>query len=199
MVAKVVECLLLMDQNPVSRALSFATGSLHHPTIINRYPMKCSAQTTAGPCGQPVKPGSRHCRRHTREHELTTAYRISDPLLQDSVDHQSRQSLLDIGHQIVLLRSIVERRLNMAGDTEAEQISAFNFVAVQLAALTKMSETLIKLSKESGSLMERAEVEAYTDSILGIVIEEIKTLHGFEAVVDRIVARIAELEDTDGN
>jgi len=115
------------------------------------------------------------------------------------VDHQSRQSLLDIGHQIVLLRSIVERRLNMAGDTEAEQISAFNFVAVQLAALTKMSETLIKLSKESGSLMERAEVEAYTDSILGIVIEEIKTLHGFEAVVDRIVARIAELEDTDGN
>lgn len=159
--------------------------------------MKCKAETTRGPCENPVKPGSAYCRQHSRDANLSTAYRLSNPELQDAVQFHAKASLLDISEQIVLLRSIVERRLNMAGDSEADQISAFNFVAIQLQALTKMTESLVKLGKESGDLMPKTEVETYVDSVLEIVIDELQKTPGFEPVVDKIVSRISSLESGD--
>jgi len=156
--------------------------------------MKCQAETTRGPCTKPVKPGSAYCRTHTKDKNLATAYRLVDPNLQDAVKYHAQASLLDISQQIVLLRGLVERRLNMAGDSVPEQVSAYNFVANQLVNLTKMTESLVKLSKESGNLMERDAVEAYVDAIMEIVIEELKPVDGFETIVDKIVSRIQEKE-----
>lgn len=160
--------------------------------------MKCKADTSRGPCNNPVKPGSAYCRQHTRDANLSTAYRLSDPDLQDAVQYHAKASLLDISQQIVLLRGLIERRLNMAGTSPAEQVTAYNFVATQLAALTKMTETLVKLGKESGDLMPKGDVEAFVDSVMEIVIDELKTLPDFERVTDRIVSRINELENSDG-
>jgi hypothetical protein len=137
-----------------------------------------------------VRVGSSYCRQHTRDANLATAYRLSNPDLQESVEYHAKASLLDISQQIVLMRGLVERRLNMGDGSNADQISAFNFVATQLVNLTKMTETLVKLSKESGELMERSQVESYTDAVLNIVIDEIKGVPGFEQIVDRIVARL---------
>ena len=100
---------------------------------------------------------------------------------------------MDLSQQIVLMRGIIERRLNMGDGSESDQISAYNFVAAQLLSLTKMTEVLVKLSKESGELMERGDVETYTDAVLNIVIEEIKVVPGFEAVIDRIVTRLEDI------
>ena len=161
--------------------------------------MKCKAETSRGPCNNPVKPGSAYCRQHTRDANLSTAYRLSNPELQDAVNYHAKASLLDISQQIVLLRGLVERRLNMAGDSPAEQITAYNFVATQLQALSKMTETLVKLGKESGDLMPKGDVEAYVDSILDIVTDELSKVEGFEPVIDRIVTRIQELENQDGS
>jgi len=139
-------------------------------------------------------PGSAYCRLHTKDANLCSAYRISDPDLQDSVKHHAKASLLDISQQIILLRSIVERRLNMAGDTDAEKISAYTFVATQLQSLSKMTETLVKLAKESGELMERNEVEGLIDKMVGIVADEVKDVEGYEGIIDAIVGRISELD-----
>jgi hypothetical protein len=82
----------------------------------------------------------------------------------------------------------------MADDNDADKIAAYNFVAVQLAALTKMTETMVKLAKESGELMERGDVEKVVDGILDIVSEELKSVPDYESIVDRIVTRIEEIE-----
>lgn len=185
-----------LDGSPGHFVYTFFRAAQSTPTIftLGDPHVACQANTTRGPCPNPVKPGSQHCRQHTRDANLATAYRLSNPDLQESADYHAKASLVDISQQIVLMRSIVERRLNMAGDSTAEQISAFNFVATQLLALTKMTEILVKLSKESGELMQRGAVEAYTDAVLNIVIDEIKTLPNFEAVVDRIVAKLDSIE-----
>jgi hypothetical protein len=161
--------------------------------------MKCKAETSRGPCENQAKPGSSYCRQHTRDKNLATAYRLTDPDLKEAAQFHAKASLLDISQQIVLMRSMVERRLNMAGDSPAEQISAFNFVATQLTALTKMTETLVKLGKESGDLMSKGDVEAYVDDIIDIVLDEIKELPDFETRVDRINSRISQLENPDAS
>lgn len=156
--------------------------------------MKCKADTSRGPCTNAAKPGSSYCRQHTRDANLATAYRLSDPSLKETVAYHAKGSLLDISQQIVLMRGMIERRLNMAEDDPASHIAAYNFVASQLVNLTKMTEIMIKLSRESGDLMDRASVEAYVDAVMAIVTDEIKALPDFEPVIDRIVTRIEEIE-----
>jgi len=189
-----VSGILLMERSGSVHALIGDPNHPYHLAVGDE--MSCKADTSRGPCPNPVKPGSSYCRQHTRDANLATAYRLSNPDLQESVEYHAKASLLDISQQIVLMRGIIERRLNMGDGSDADQISAFNFVATQLAALTKMTETLVKLSKESGELMERSQVEAYTDSVLEIVIDELKSVPGFEAIVDRIVTRLDDQEGT---
>jgi len=154
--------------------------------------MNCHANTSRGPCNNPAKHGSNFCRLHTKDESLAAAYRIADPDLQDSVQWHARASLLDISQQIVLLRGLVERRLNMSDGSDADKISAYNFVATQLQALTKMTETMVKLAKESGELMDRGEVEGFVDKIINIVTDELRSVPDYESIVDRIVTRMDE-------
>lgn len=152
--------------------------------------MKCNHQTSSGPCSRPIKSGSTKCSAHTDNGALNRSYRIANPELQDAVAYHAKASLLDISQQIVTLKAMIERRLNMAGDTPVEQIAAYNFVATQLPVLTKMTETLVKLSRESGELMERNEVIEYTQRIIGIVAEELRSVEGSEEIIDNIVSRL---------
>lgn len=142
-------------------------------------------------CNQTAVNGGSYCRRHSREQIV--AYRITDPALKDSVSHHNGAVLTDLSQQVVLLRSLIERRLNMAS-SECEQIAAYNFVANQLATLTKMTETLVKLQREAGDLLDRAEVDVFVDKVISAVSEELKDVPNFEDIVDRIVSRIQEQE-----
>lgn len=154
--------------------------------------MKCNHQTSSGPCNRPVKAGSDKCKSHTDNGALNRSYRISNPELLDAVEFHAKASLLDISQQIVTLKAMIERRLNMAGGNDAEQITAFTFVAAQLPVLAKLTETMVKLSRESGELMERNEVIEYTQRIIAIVAEELSGVDGSEQVIDRIVSRLEE-------
>ena len=156
--------------------------------------MQCNHQTSRGPCGKPVKAGSTKCRIHAKDAAIAEAYRISDPDLQDSVNWHARASLLDISQQIVLLRGLIERRLNMSDGSDADKIAAYNFVASQLTNLTKMTETMVKLAKESGELMERGDVEGLVDKLVAIVADELKELDNYETIIDKIVSRIDEIQ-----
>ena len=156
--------------------------------------MKCNHQTSSGPCNRPAKNGSDKCAAHTDNGALNRSYRISNPELKDAVSYHARSSLLDISQQIVTLKAMIERRLNLAGDSGAEQIAAYTFVAQQLPVLAKLTETMVKLSRESGELMERNEVIEYTQRIISIVAEELGSVPGSEDIIDRIVSRLENEE-----
>lgn len=154
--------------------------------------MKCNHNSSSGPCNRDAKQGSDKCKAHTNNGALNRAYRISNPDLKDAVAFHAKASLLDISQQIVTLKAMIERRLNLAGDSSAEQIAAYTFVSQQLPVLAKLTETMVKLSRESGELMERAEVIEYTQNIVGIVAEELSGVEGSELIIDRIVSRLEE-------
>ena len=158
---------------------------------------KCSKQTTRGPCERTARPGSPFCSRHTSDADLATAYRLTDSALKESVEFHAKASLLDISQQIVLMRAIIERRLNMAGDTKADQLSAQAFVAAQLTSLVKMTETLVKLGRESGELMNRSQVEQQNEKFLGLVINVLKEKcpDQHNEIVDAISSRLDEIDN----
>jgi len=95
------------------------------------------------------------------------------------------------------MRAIIERRLNMAGDTKADQLSAQAFVAAQLTSLVKMTETLVKLGRESGELMNRSQVEQQNEKFLGLVIEVLKEKcpDQHNEIVDAISSRLDEIDN----
>jgi hypothetical protein len=157
---------------------------------------QCKATSSRGPCLKTAGPTG-YCVKHVNDQALASAYRLTDPALQEAVKFHATGNLLDIRQQLVLMNSIIERRLNLAGDTNAEQVSAFNFVATQLQAVSKMTETLVKLGRESGELMNRVDVDARNEELLGIVVDVAKE-HMNEKVyaefVDELSKRVDEIE-----
>ena len=157
---------------------------------------KCQKITSRGQCRRAATEGSNFCTLHSKQEDLITAYKLSNPELNKDVRHHARASLADLSQQVVLMRAIVQRRLNMAGDNEAEQINAMNFASTQLASIVKSTETMVKLARESGELLSRVEVEEFVDGVVTIVSEELEAASVSEDVVDRIAARIqSELEE----
>ena len=82
----------------------------------------------------------------------------------------------------------------MADGSDADKIAAYNFVASQLTNLTKMTQVMVDLAKESGELMERGDVEGLVDKLVAIVADELKELDNYEEIIDRIVTRIDEIQ-----
>lgn len=154
--------------------------------------MRCQKITSRGQCRRETVEGSNFCSLHSKQEDLVTAYKLSDPKLNEDIRHHARASLADLSQQVVLLRAIVQRRLNMAGDDEASQITAMNFASNQLATITKMTETMVKLAREAGELMSRGEVEELVDTVVQIVSEELQSAEVDEAIVDRIATRIED-------
>lgn len=154
--------------------------------------MQCHKMIGGRQCKRPAMDGSQHCRTHTRNKDLIASYRLSDPDLANSVQYHSKAALHDLSHQISLLRGVIERRLNLADDDPASKISAYNFVSGALGQLTKMTEALNKLNKESGNLMSRDEVMDTIDDFMEIVAEELRGVPDSDQIVDNIVSRISE-------
>lgn len=154
--------------------------------------MKCNKITSRGQCRRKVTKGSHYCSLHAKSEDMITAYKLSDASLNEDVRHHARASLADLSQQVVLMRAIVQRRLNLAGDNEAEQINAMNFASTQLASIVKATETMVKLARESGELMSRVEVEEFVDGVVTIVSEELQKVSADETVVDAIAERIQE-------
>jgi len=153
--------------------------------------MQCQKLTKSGPCKHSAVAGSHFCRKHTRAADEVIAYRLNDPSLQDSVQYHARASLTDLSQQVVLLRGLIERRLNMAA-SDADRITAYNFVANQLATLTKMTEALVKLQRDAGDLLEKSQVEEFVDRVVQVVSEELSDVPNSEEIVDKIVSRLED-------
>lgn len=157
---------------------------------------KCQKITSRGQCRREAATGSTFCSLHSKAEDLVTAYKLSNDSLNEDVRHHARASLADLSQQVVLMRAIVQRRLNMAGDNDAEQINAMNFASTQLASIVKSTETMVKLAREAGELLSRVEVEEFVDGVVMIVSEELQAAKITEEVVDRIAERVqSELDE----
>ena len=117
-------------------------------------------------------------------------YRLTSPEIFDSFEHHSGGTLNSLKSEIILLRALLEDRLNLC-ETPAERMSAFPVITNALATLAKMVDTLQKVEIQSNRLMSVEQVEAFVDSVVAIVAAE---LPSDSDLVDRIVTRIGELD-----
>jgi hypothetical protein len=118
-------------------------------------------------------------------------YRLSNPELLEAFDHHNGGGLISsLKAEIVLLRALLEDRLNLA-ETPAERMSAFPVITNALATLAKMVDTLQKVEIQAGRLLSLEQVEKFTDAVVAAVAAE---LPNNPELVDRIVDRIEKIE-----
>lgn len=117
-------------------------------------------------------------------------YRLTDPDIHDSFEHHSKGTLNSLKSEIVLLRALLEDRLNLC-ETPAERMSAFPVITNALGTLSKMIDTLQKVEIQSNRLLSVDQVEAFVDKIVAIVASE---LPSDPVLIDRIVTKIGEID-----
>lgn len=117
-------------------------------------------------------------------------YRLTNPELLEAFDHHSSGIVASLKSEIILLRSLLEDRLNLA-ETPAERMSAFPVITMALGTLAKMIDTLQKVEVQAGRLLSLEQVEKFTESVIEAIVAE---LPDNPELIDRIVSRIEKIE-----
>jgi hypothetical protein len=136
--------------------------------------------------------GSDFCARHSNEADRVRGYRLSNPELRERVEqHAGEASLESVRNEIILLRALIEDRLEMAS-TKAERLAAFQSVTPTLVNVVKCCETLAKLERQNSVVLGKEALMGLGKQIIHILSEELDGVPGYDSVVDRIAARIAK-------
>lgn len=153
---------------------------------------RCQHTGPLGPCNQFAIDESDYCERHSKEKQRKVNYLLTDPELRKKYAHHSRaENLETIRQEVVLLRALINERLNLAR-TDAEKISAFNVIHPALSTLNKMVESLSKLERSSGVVLEKEAIRNLGNQIIDILIDELKDIPNRDSVIDRIAHKIAK-------
>lgn len=81
-------------------------------------------------------------------------YYVNDPDLLARLENHKPDSLTTLRSEVVLLKSMIEQRLNSAR-TDAEKISAFNAVHPALSTLEKLVSSIHKLETQSSQSLSK--------------------------------------------
>ena len=94
---------------------------------------------------------------------------------------------------------LIEERMNLISN-ENDFLSAFGPVQQALLTVEKLTKSLHQMEQSLGNLLNKSAVVKLGQSLSKIIVEELRDVPGYEAVVDRINERmlvsIAELQNS---
>lgn len=172
-------------------------------------PRRCQANNSRGQCEFLASPPSQYCDSHARKMSVSghkarvQHYLINDPDLQESMKRQSEiEEVRSLREEIHLVRSMVERRLNMVEDNDrGGMLLAFSNVNTYMQTLEKLISSCHRMEVSLGSLLTKSSVFSLGQDIVLILAEELKDIDDYETIIDRIseqvVAAIAGQENED--
>lgn len=118
-------------------------------------------------------------------------YRISNPELRARFEHHEKASLDSVRIEIAMLRAMIEDRLEMVGDNQAEKIAAFQSVTPTLVNLVKCVETLSKLERQNSVVLGKEALANLGKEIIKVITEELEGVPNHDSIVDSVASRIA--------
>lgn len=153
---------------------------------------RCKHSGQRGQCHSAAIDCSDFCERHSSESDRIMSYQLSDPDLKGRFEHHSRSECLQtLRDEVVLLRSLVNQRLDLA-KTDAEKISAFAVVHPALSTLDKLVNSLSKLERQTAVVLDKAAAQRLAVDIGKILIDELNDVNDRDAIIDRVSKRIAQ-------
>ncbi len=153
---------------------------------------QCEHSGPQGQCHNERIDGSRYCSRHSNEAERIRGYQLTDPVLRDQVEYHGREGRLEsIRQEIVLLRSMINTRLNMITN-RAERESAIQSATPSVVSLVKCYETLTKLEQQTSVVLGKEALSELAEEIVIILTEELDGVPNHDSIVDKVASRIAD-------
>jgi hypothetical protein len=170
----------------------------------------CDYITCRGGCKNEAIAGSNFCEEHSAKAKVTVVnqYRIACNVLGDAPErHSQAEQLKSINGEIVVMRSIIESRLNMVQD-DAELVAAMPTITQALVASAKLAETAHSMDTKLGNLLSKSAIIALAQEIIVIIETNLRELIGtevtteivdltVETIGDAIVAAVAAKENPD--
>ena len=158
----------------------------------------CLKSGPNGSCPQQAVEGSLFCARHTNESQRVRNYLIEDAKLQAEFDRLAGADLYSLRDEVVLLRTMIQDRLNMA-KSEAERMVAYREIGTWISTVDKLVVSVNKLEKETSQVLTKETLMSIGAAIVQVIAEEVKKLPGHEDVIDAVAHRIIPLIEQASN
>lgn len=166
-------------------------------------PRRCKGRSLDGQCQNVAEEGADYCRVHGGVSQAP-ARRLKQYLLTTARDcarlaHISENDgLKTLREEVAVALGMLERRLSLA-KTDAEFISAFPQIERFLKRIADLKKSSFFLEQKSGAMLSRDQAFGLFQEIVGIVVEELEGVPGYEQIMDRIIARIGPAIQHAGN
>jgi hypothetical protein len=155
----------------------------------------CEYVTSRGQCKTEAIKGDRFCEKHSAQARVTMVnqFRIASRALGDAPErHAQAEQLKSISGEIVIMRSLVEQRLNMIED-DSDLIMAMPIIKDCLIASAKLAEVSHSMDTKLGNLLSKAAIISLAQEIIVIIETALRDLVGTEVtteIVDMSVENI---------
>lgn len=160
---------------------------------------KCLKSSGNGSCPLDAVEGSLFCQKHSNEISLQRNYLLEDAKLAGSMERQQGSNMLySLREEVMLLRAMVQDRLNMA-KSDAERMMAYQQIGSWIGTIEKLVVSLNKLEKETSEVLTRATLIQVGQQLVSIIAEEISHLPNHEMVIDAIANRVVPVIEEAAN
>jgi hypothetical protein len=138
---------------------------------------QCEYITSTGPCPADAEVG-RFCTTHSPKGNATVInqYRIATAQLRDTaLRHAEGNNLKDLKGEIVILRSLLETRLNMI-DSDAELVAAMPTLKDYAQTIEKVIASCHAMDVKLANLLNKSALIQVAQDIIGIMEENLRPL-----------------------
>ena len=143
-------------------------------------------------CPYDALPGQNKCEKHGNQKKIIVGYRLSDPDLKERMDFHSRNELIEsVKQEVTLVRALIEQRTNII-DGKAEKIQGFPVIIQATATLERLVNSLAKLERQSGLVLEKSAIQKLGRRIVEILTDALKDVPDRDTIVDKVAKEIAE-------
>lgn len=167
-------------------------------------PNRCQGITSNGQCQRDTQPGSNYCRLHGNHKDLAAEQDKSLYQLLKAKDrarlvslseHESIKTLRD---EISIARMLIEERFNLI-QNESDILTACGPLNSLLLTVERLVNSAHKLEQNLGSLLAKPTLLSLGNELVAIIIDELKNIPDYEAIVDRISNRLVQAIAKAGN
>lgn len=169
---------------------------------------QCEHITSFGQCSHEAVPPSRFCANHSAAsaRTLINQYRIASRCLGDAPErHSSGDQLKSLKGEIVILRSLLESRLNLI-ENDAEMIAAMPVIKDFATAIEKIVASCHAMDVKLANLLDKQALMTLAQELIVIIEENLRPLvdttpdtekidETIEAIGQAIVLAIARKEN----
>lgn len=159
--------------------------------------MRCEYIRPTGQCRNEAISPSRFCEEHsaTSAQTIINQYRITSSALGDSPQrHAQTEQLKSLRGELVILRSLLESRLNMI-ESDAELVAAIPAIKDLAIAVEKIATSCHNMDVKLANLLDKAALMSLAQEIISIIEKNLRPFANTEVSstkVDETIEKIGQ-------